>query len=98
MSHTPGPWRFETRNCSEPNEEPTMVGYIHAPEREVAVLYGDDSRAENGALIAAAPDMLVALKRAEQAIHSEYCSVRCHSECVAVAAAIAKAEAARDAD
>lgn len=61
MAHTPGKWRFELRNVSK-KDEPCLVGYIEADTREVAVLYGDEDRDANGSLIAAAPDLLSALK------------------------------------
>lgn len=67
MGATPGPWTAEHRNVSE-DGPPTFCGYIMAGpnadihEREIAVLYGDVDREANARLIAAAPDMLEALK------------------------------------
>ena len=49
-------------------------------------------RKQDADLFAAAPDLLTALHGAQVAIHSEYCGRTCHAECLAVVAAIAKAE------
>lgn len=104
MAHTPGPWHvYRGGNFTKvaPNSYDARVKKEHYLGGAICDI--DDWTGErhdpkapwiepNAHLIAAAPDMLVALKRAEQAIHSEYCTAKCHRECVAVADIIAKAE------
>ncbi len=55
--------------------------------RKVTALSGDVSREPDATL-------REALERAEQAIHSEYCTQTCHPECVAVTAALAQSSRA----
>jgi len=54
MSHTPGPWRY------------TIAEYgcttIWADKHPIAIVYSCDEKKANAALIAAAPDLLAALK------------------------------------
>lgn len=86
--HTPGPWGYEM------DDYVTQVFVIDRdPGRLVIAEVNEQPEQEaNARLMAAAPELLAALKRAEQAIHSEYCSTKCHAECVAVTDAIKKAE------
>lgn len=72
MSHTPGPWSVAT-----PTYGANGVLYILAPQqsenewpREVAVLYsgGEDEQDANARLIAAAPELLAALRIARETI------------------------------
>ena len=58
-NHTPGPWTVVTRHT--PNG---VVRYIKADtgHREIAVLYEDDRQEANASLVAAAPDLLTALR------------------------------------
>jgi len=107
-SHTPGPWEVVLDDDGESSQVAFVIRMgshldgANGWEPQHRIEYGVSAREEsptqfdeaeaNANLIAAAPDLLSALARAEQAIHSEYCSGVCHPECIAVAAAIAKAE------
>ena len=61
-AHTPGPWRYEAAEPAGVNLKRAhwRVGQADAPARGVALAFGDDEA--NARLIAAAPDMLEALK------------------------------------
>lgn len=87
MSHTPGPWvwRFYGRDDD----------WVRDPKGEAVVQVGYNAyeREENARLIAAAPELLAALKAARNII-GEFCeSDDFHQKhCVALDAVIAKAE------
>lgn len=57
--HTPGPWTFNIRpsHCGS-------IAYVTTDRDriEICVLYGDDQQIANARLIAAAPELLAALK------------------------------------
>lgn len=93
--HTPGPW------SAEPMEDGCSVAYRinDASGYEVAVTSGRDSDGEeaaNARLIAAAPDMLAALKEARDLLAGDLTGVEwkraCHAFVAKADAAIAKAE------
>jgi hypothetical protein len=88
--HTPGPWYVVNPNESLPHY--VCTDPKRPLETEVAVLYGPNV-AGNSSLIAAVPDLLDALRRAQAWIHSDVCgSAGCHQDCVSARSAIAKAE------
>lgn len=74
ISHTPGPWTFE-RHGKESNYFGNIIG--HYTERTVRTItcqlrYGTDEEQEaNAHLIAAAPDLLEALKGFMKAVEWE---------------------------
>ena len=88
MSHTPGPW---TPVRQDHVKESWAVEATDSPTGYVGHLGVGFSFAD-ARLIAAAPELYEALKVAEQAIHSEYCTSKCCAPCLQAAAAIAKAE------
>ena len=55
--HTPGPWRYEY--------EPGYCGELIAPDGMTIAVFVDEPRPYDARLIAAAPDLLAALRRAE---------------------------------
>lgn len=59
--HTPGEWKviIGKRNDAKHAEH---VAYIETKTREICVIYGDEDQEANTRLIAAAPDLLTALK------------------------------------
>ena len=66
MGHTPGPW-FVNEDCVE------GPGPEGARDVTVAVVYGDNAdRAANARLIAAAPELLAALKMAKDELVDVY--------------------------
>ena len=72
MSHTPGPWRAQP---ADDRHDPDIVGIYAGPlptpddpdRKPIAEVYchpGDEHGESNARLIAAAPDLLVALEKA----------------------------------
>lgn len=62
MAHTPGPW---TIHFGDGKDGAKGVAYIRSAascKPEVAVIYRDDHRQDDAHLIAAAPDLLAAVK------------------------------------
>jgi hypothetical protein len=66
MAHTPGPWRFERGqwNSGKENNEDHSIGSIVGGDRDwyIATLEDAPEQSANARLIAAAPDLLAALK------------------------------------
>lgn len=63
-AHTPGPWAFTAHTGPRDvtlKRHHFRVGQAGAPNRGVAIAFGDDEA--NARLIAAAPDLLTALKQ-----------------------------------
>lgn len=96
MSHTPGPWTIET--------VPTQIGHCHKIMPMVACLYVDHRGSDfkdqktltakaDAHLMAAAPDMLAALREAANAVTFNVEAEEGHRVLGIINAAIAKAEA-----
>jgi hypothetical protein len=92
--HTPGPWRYVCANPSPTTGEHLISGAKPGYLAEVRDCGSGDVRA-NALLIAAAPDMLQALRRAVLALaFSAESSEAMRDDYEAVSAAIAKATGA----
>lgn len=90
-THTPGPWEItETGTWPETNHHLAIVGQHH-PTGRIALVEGFDILSANAHLIAAAPDLYATLEKAEQLIHSEYCSQTHHPVCLEIEAVLLKA-------
>ena len=57
--HTPGPWNIS--NSASPAHSPQFGIYAEGERNNLAIVYNDNAEA-NARLIAAAPDLLAALK------------------------------------
>ena len=93
MSHTPGPWTFGTTR-KDSNFSKTLVGIVTTPRGNVARTYpvftGNREEVEaNTNLIAAAPELLEALREAVPFLVAEADHADITGRCCA---AIAKAE------
>ena len=82
FSHTQGPWTIRVATASIPTI------HVHSPRGHFASVYGARN-VQDARLIAAAPDMLAALKGAELQLRAHKIDCRELSE---IRAAIAKAE------
>lgn len=102
MSHTPGPWATEINEYGS-----RRIGVVFAGGRNIARICGKGSMPQpaansfgaltdesdaNARLIAAAPDMLKALERAEFCIRGYTDSSKRECDLDAIRAAIAKAK------
>ena len=87
MSHTPGPWTVEVRGTKSNTWWDVNTATMHG---EISVNTGE----EDARLIAAAPDLLAAL-RVAWTRNSNH-ELMTFDECNAVRAAIAKAEGGAD--
>ncbi len=71
-SHTPGPWTFNIRQAKADccGAVTSSIGYVKADTGhiEIAVLYRHAHQEANARLIAAAPDLLEALKKLQVAV------------------------------
>lgn len=65
MKHTPGPWRIEQGIYIMPPENSTQFSIC-----KMGGIQREESRKANARLIAAAPDLLAAAKRAQELISS----------------------------
>lgn len=96
MTHTPGPWISNVDRWKKYSSEPNRYLCIFQDRQDgrsvnVATVHGlgmeagDDAQEANARLIAAAPDLLDALKLAEQTIQGELtaCGYKTH-ECTDV--------------
>ncbi len=100
MAHTPGPWRVDDTGARIVSEPPPLVyiGVAYAPVWSPAPLAETDPKTTeweaNARLMAAAPDMLAALRRVERWLHdpAELEAVNELELLAVVRAAIAKAE------
>lgn len=63
MHHTPDPWTVH-------QDGPAKIPTIESPSGPVAMLYAGESAAANARLIAAAPDLIAALKHALDRLES----------------------------
>jgi len=98
MKHTPGPWKLDTEDFEVFEQEGGMICTVRHPQDSPCIDVGDDGYAEaaeaceaNAHLIAAAPDLLVALKDMVRTYHPRQCGdLNC--VCTTAAQAIAKAE------
>ncbi len=82
MKHTPGPWNFDAYG---------EVFHI-SNNGFVASVYGKTENEANARLIAAAPELLEALRLAEQVLLDEYGPEFTHPHADIIRLAIAKAE------
>jgi hypothetical protein len=103
-THTPGPWAMQGQWSVDTPRGAMLAECIESPRGGIIgawIGYGEDGRAENARLAAAAPEMLKALRDAEKAIRwaAQEATGRVKAEIVGgwlhhaeqVAAAIAKA-------
>lgn len=94
MSHTPGPWTLRMGGISEEIVAISKRGKAWAIARTTASKCGRDQATANALLIAAAPELLDALKRFANldADTNSYLVANCTKYCEQARAAIAKAE------
>lgn len=67
--HTPGPWQFGTYSPSNGARLPENCHRIYMPANAMAFITGENQDA-NACLIAAAPDLLAALKDLRKELHA----------------------------
>jgi len=68
--HTPGPWVIQETNFAQQKNV-----YAQADKPPIATVYGSTGENEaNARLIAAAPEMLDALKKTSEFLHHMWCS------------------------
>jgi len=87
MKHTSGPWVLGTRDHSTydiTGPKGSLPYIAHVPS-------GRDNRSANARLIAAAPDLLAALKVAEKAMQADISGIDIGASFEQIRAAIAKA-------
>ena len=64
MSHTPGPWTVETDDGNTPVNSAMAEGCLLIDSENAHVAFVFNDKPEDARLIAAAPDLLAALRRA----------------------------------
>lgn len=71
VQHTPGPWRVEECGAADCWCR-IIVSDVPDAEDDFTVINAGSLRAHNAALIAAAPDLLAALREARDLVSSDY--------------------------
>jgi hypothetical protein len=95
MTHTPGPWTAEPPGIYGYGAEDDKYWAVQTEDERICLLTGGDSEESDARLIAAAPELLVALREAYSAITYMMSNDDCGGAAnalEAVVAAIAKAE------
>ena len=92
MKHTPGPWRVSNQDFTTGQTNGFDVMHGDPDGSELLCVAADLRSLQDANLIAAAPDLLAALKALDADVAGKYGTNACVDALIAARAAIAKAE------
>jgi hypothetical protein len=90
--HTPGPWTAEPPGIYGYGADDDKYWSVQTDDQRICLLTGQDDEESDARLIAAAPELLAALKALTLLVEVDYVGFDCLEQWRQAVAAIAKAE------